>query len=93
MLTYSRENNEIARFANSNTSTPINPLYSIYTSNPIQGFPKTVKELNRLQETTVNSILRQLGQESNGSIESKLYLLKLLAGVKTGNGSVPLRLL
>ncbi|KAI1263559.1 hypothetical protein F5Y18DRAFT_393311 [Xylariaceae sp. FL1019] len=63
---------------------PIAPLYSVWTNSVIEGFPRTIAEMNTLRERRVNAIFQELDAPQTGDLAQKRMGLKALTGFPLG---------
>lgn len=63
--------------------TELSQLLNVDTNEPIDGFPRTPRDIARLTGPTINSILRALGLEEGGGVEARRKRLRVIIGLKS----------
>ncbi|OCK73650.1 hypothetical protein K432DRAFT_312332, partial [Lepidopterella palustris CBS 459.81] len=78
--------NSVARLQNSSFATSpdaaLTALHTIEINQPIDGFPVTPREVDRLSSVESHSILRALGLGSTGTLESRRQRVRMQLGLK-----------
>ena len=81
----SRNANNIARVANSQLTSndeKLQPMMSLKTGKPIEKFPTTSKDIEKLSLTLVDTMLNALEADRTGSEATKKERLRVQIGLK-----------
>ncbi|KAI0143167.1 hypothetical protein GGR57DRAFT_367788 [Xylariaceae sp. FL1272] len=84
IIEHGREHNNRARMRNSTVKArnlPIALLHSVRTNSVIAGFPRTIAEMNTLNDRRLNAIFEELDAPQTGDLAQKRMGLKALSGV------------
>jgi len=77
--------NNLARLTNSmlvEADAELSPLRNTSTDEPIDGFPEKGRQIASLLGPALNNILRALGADIQGSVDTKRKRLRVLIGLK-----------
>lgn len=85
-LTSDSHQNAVARLQNgfvANTrESPLEPLQSVLTGNPIPNFPLTVDDIDHLTGPQADAILRELGGTAQGGVREKRKRIRAHCGIR-----------